>query len=139
MKDKQYTGSAYICVVGPEAEIGECRDSIEAIARQGGDARPAFVRATKGFEARQLHLDRWLDETSHPFLLLLDHDMVYAPEIPSMTSLGYREMVQYLHGEISLDKAIELIKRNTRQYAKRQMTWFRRDREVIWAHDWKSI
>ena len=66
-------------------------------------------------------------------------DMGYAPEIPSMTSLGYREMVQYLHGEISLDKAIELIKRNTRQYAKRQMTWFRRDREVIWAHDWKSI
>lgn len=60
-------------------------------------------------------------------------DMGYAPDLASMTSLGYREIVQYLRGEISLDKAIELIKRHTRQYAKRQLTWFRRDRDVTWT------
>ncbi|MFR6290843.1 MAG: tRNA (adenosine(37)-N6)-dimethylallyltransferase MiaA [Peptococcaceae bacterium] len=51
----------------------------------------------------------------------------------SMTSLGYRQMVQYLRGEYSLDKAIELIKRDTRHFAKRQLTWFRHDPNLQWV------
>jgi len=47
-------------------------------------------------------------------------------------SLGYREMVAYLHGEQSLEEAVELMKRNTRRYAKRQLTWFRGDPRVRW-------
>ena len=50
----------------------------------------------------------------------------------SMQSLGYREMIGYLEGEYDLDRAIYLIKRNTRHFAKRQLTWFRREKEVIW-------
>lgn len=79
-KAKQYTGSAYIGVVGPEHEIGECRDSIQNIVRRPGDGGPLPIRATKGYEARQLHLDRWLTETRHEFALLLDHDMVFSPD-----------------------------------------------------------
>lgn len=51
----------------------------------------------------------------------------------SMTSLGYRQMVQYINGEISLDRAISLIKRDTRHFAKRQLTWFRHDPNISWV------
>jgi hypothetical protein len=76
---KKYTGSAYIAVVGSENENGECRDTIEAITRQGRDSGPHYVRATKGYEARQLHLNNWYEGTKHPFMLLLDHDMKFPP------------------------------------------------------------
>lgn len=64
-------------MVGSEFENGECRDTIENIKRRDGDGRPLFVRATKGFEARQLHINNWYEGTSHDFILLLDHDMKF--------------------------------------------------------------
>jgi len=51
----------------------------------------------------------------------------------SMTSLGYRQMIQYFNGDISLEKAVELIKRDTRHFAKRQLTWFRHDPNIQWV------
>ena len=50
----------------------------------------------------------------------------------SMQSLGYREIYGYLDGEYDLERAVYLIKLNTRHFAKRQLTWFRREKEVIW-------
>ncbi len=50
----------------------------------------------------------------------------------SMQSLGYREIIGYLDGEYDLERAVYLIKLNTRHFAKRQLTWFRRERDVIW-------
>ena len=50
----------------------------------------------------------------------------------SMQGLGYKEILSYLKGEIDLDRAIYLLKRDTRHFAKRQLTWFRREKEVIW-------
>lgn len=50
----------------------------------------------------------------------------------SMQSLGYREMIGYFNGEYDLERAIYLIKRNTRHFAKRQLTWFRRESDVHW-------
>ena len=52
----------------------------------------------------------------------------------SLNTVGYKELFEYLEGNISLDKAIELIKRNSRRYAKRQLSWFRRDDEIQWFH-----
>ena len=53
----------------------------------------------------------------------------------SLQTVGYREMFEYFDGTITREEAIELIKRNSRRYAKRQMTWFRRDEEIRWfAH-----
>jgi hypothetical protein len=75
--DRQYTGSVYTGVVGAETEHGACRDSIMSIARRPGDSPIHFVRATKGFEARQGHFDYWLTKTDHDFMLLLDSDMVF--------------------------------------------------------------
>ncbi|MDZ4165468.1 MAG: tRNA (adenosine(37)-N6)-dimethylallyltransferase MiaA [Smithellaceae bacterium] len=56
----------------------------------------------------------------------------YSPALRSMQSLGYRHMLNYLGGSWSLEEAIELMKRDTRHYAKRQLTWFRRDQEIRW-------
>lgn len=50
----------------------------------------------------------------------------------SMQGLGYKEIFAYLRGEISLDEAIYIIKRDTRHFAKRQLTWFKREKDVIW-------
>lgn len=53
-------------------------------------------------------------------------------QLNSLQTVGYRELFDYFDHKISLDQAVELIKRNTRRYAKRQMTWFRRDSEIEW-------
>lgn len=50
----------------------------------------------------------------------------------AMQGLGYKEIISYLAGEISLEEAVYIIKRDTRHFAKRQLTWFRRERNVIW-------
>ena len=55
-------------------------------------------------------------------------------ELNSLQTVGYREMFDYFAGTISRDEAIELIKRNSRRYAKRQLTWLRRDTEFAWFH-----
>jgi tRNA dimethylallyltransferase len=52
----------------------------------------------------------------------------------ALNSVGYREIFDYLDGNITYEKSIELIKRNTRRFAKRQMTWWNRDKEIQWFH-----
>jgi tRNA dimethylallyltransferase len=53
-------------------------------------------------------------------------------DLNPLKSVGYREFFDFLEGKISKETAIELIKRNSRRYAKRQMTWWNRDREIVW-------
>ena len=77
MDQKEYVGTCYIGVVGPSTEIGICRDSIEAIARRPGDTGPHAIRATKGYDARDGHLNNFYYRTKHDFCLMLDHDMTY--------------------------------------------------------------
>ena len=50
-------------------------------------------------------------------------------EMVSMQGLGYKEMLSCLDGEISLEEAVYILKRDTRHFAKRQLTWFKRERE----------
>lgn len=54
------------------------------------------------------------------------------PESPAMQSLGYRQITAYLNGKYRIEEAVELIKRDTRHFAKRQLTWFRRDPRIHW-------
>ncbi|NLO75711.1 MAG: tRNA (adenosine(37)-N6)-dimethylallyltransferase MiaA [Clostridia bacterium] len=56
----------------------------------------------------------------------------YSPDLPAMQGIGYRELCGYLNGEYDLQKAVALIKQETRRYAKRQLTWFRRDQRIKW-------
>lgn len=56
----------------------------------------------------------------------------YTRDMVSMQGLGYKEILDYLEGAYSLEEAVRIIKRDTRHFAKRQLTWFRRERDVIW-------
>lgn len=58
-------------------------------------------------------------------------EMGYEPSLNSLNTVGYKEMISYICGSISLDRSIELIKQNTRRYAKRQLTWIRGDKRII--------
>ena len=53
-------------------------------------------------------------------------------ELNALNTVGYRELFSFFDGDISKEKAIELIKRNSRRYARKQLTWFRRDEEMKW-------
>ena len=53
-------------------------------------------------------------------------------ELNALNTVGYKELFAHFDGEYSLEKAIELIKRNTRHYSRRQISWFNRDKEINW-------
>lgn len=55
-------------------------------------------------------------------------------QLNALQTVGYRELFDYLDGNISLERAVELIKQNSRHYAKRQLTWFKRDNEMMWLN-----
>lgn len=61
-------------------------------------------------------------------------DMGCHRDMVSMQGLGYKEILDYLDGKTSLEEAVYIIKRETRHFAKRQLTWFRRERDVIWLN-----
>jgi len=59
-------------------------------------------------------------------------NMGYHRDMVAMQGLGYKEILDYLDGKCTLDEAVYVLKRETRHFAKRQLTWFRRERDVIW-------
>ena len=61
-------------------------------------------------------------------------DMGCTRDMVSMQGLGYKEIIDYIHGDMSLEEAVYTIKRDTRHFAKRQLTWFRRERDVCWIN-----
>lgn len=96
--------------------------------------QPISVGLTRPRDELYRRIDRRVD-------LLMDAGLL--EEVRSLTEqytlnrtarqgLGYKEMIAYLEGECTFDEAIERLKRETRRYAKRQLTWFRRDRHVRW-------
>lgn len=74
----------------------------------------------------------------------IEHDLVeetkkllakgFSKNLSSMQSLGYREITEYLEDKISLPKAIELLKKHTRNFAKQQITWFKKEPGIHWIH-----
>lgn len=68
----------------------------------------------------------WLDEVRRLM------EAGYSPDLPAMRSLGYAELVQVIQGRMTLAEAIPLIQRETRRFAKRQLTWFRADKQIEW-------
>jgi tRNA dimethylallyltransferase len=65
-------------------------------------------------------------------------EMGYTNNLKPMQSIGYKEINQFLDGEIDLDTAVELIKRDTKRFAKRQMTWLRKDNKIKWFEPGKD-
>jgi len=104
-------------------------------------ASPAYHSLTIGLTMPRQELYRRIDERVERMIAagLVDEvrgllERGYAPELPAMSGLGYRQIGQYLRGEVSLEEAIILIKRQTRRLVRQQYNWFRRDDPAIrWA------
>ena len=60
--------------------------------------------------------------------------MGYGKDLVSMQGLGYKEILAYLNGEMSYEEAVYILRRDTRHFAKRQLTWFKREKDVIWVN-----
>ena len=58
----------------------------------------------------------------------------YGPSQTLKATIGYKEILLYLSGQISLDESISLIQKNTRNYAKRQITWFKANKKINWIY-----
>ncbi len=89
------------------------------------DRRDKLYRAIN-FRVDQMMEEGLLEEVKALQQAGLSRNMV------SMQGLGYKELLSYLEGERTLEEAVSLIKQDTRHFAKRQLTWFRRERDVIW-------
>lgn len=83
------------------------------------------------YERINLRIDQMLEEGLIEEVQSLK-DKGYTRDMVSMQGLGYKEILDYLNGKYSLEEAIYILKRDTRHFAKRQLTWFRRERDVIW-------
>ena len=84
------------------------------------------------YERINLRIDQMLDDGLVEEVMSLK-DQGYTKEMVSMQGLGYKEILDYLNGNCTLEEAIYILKRDTRHFAKRQLTWFRRERDVIWV------
>jgi len=62
----------------------------------------------------------------------------YAWHLPSMSGVGYRQFQEYFDGEKNIDECIDLLKRDTRRFARRQLTWFRRDKRIEWFSEYEQ-
>ncbi|HQQ40028.1 MAG TPA: tRNA dimethylallyltransferase, partial [Clostridia bacterium] len=69
------------------------------------------------------------------------YDRGYNRSLPAMQSIGYRQLLEVFDGKSTLEQAVEQIKLDTRHFAKRQLTWFRRDKRIRWsdASDFETI
>ena len=85
----------------------------------------------KLYERINLRVDQMLEKGLLEEVKAL-RDMGCQKDMVSMQGLGYKELFSYLDGEITLSEAVEMIKRDTRHFAKRQLTWFKREPEAIW-------
>jgi len=61
-------------------------------------------------------------------------DRGHSAELMSMSTVGYREMIAHLTGQVDLEEAVRRLVRNTRRYARRQMTWFGKEKDILWFH-----
>jgi tRNA dimethylallyltransferase len=76
-------------------------------------------------------IDQWLktgliEETKHLA-------SKYSFDSPALSAIGYQEISEYLNNKISLKEATETMKKRTRNYAKRQLTWFKRNKDIVWV------
>lgn len=104
--------------------------------RSGSTKRRNFTTLKIGISLPREELYERIDRRVDLMLedgLLAEAEALYPYcHLSALQTVGYRELFEHFDGEISLDEAVELIKRNTRRYAKRQLTWLRRDPQIRW-------
>lgn len=118
------------------------------ICRMTGKPYSSFrthIRKERPFQIIKIGLTRDREELCNRINLRVDQMMadglleearrVYPyRHLNSLNTVGYKELFNYLDGEWTLDFAVEKIRRNSRVYARKQMTWFKRDTDIVWFH-----
>lgn len=84
-------------------------------------------------------IDERVDKMVENGLIQECQELLSYKSLPALDTIGYKEIFDFLEGKTSKDEAIELIKRNSRRYAKRQMTWFKKDDDIKWFKPETSI
>ncbi len=115
------------------------RRRLTSVFAEGRDALKGYAVLKIGVDPPREELYRRLDERCGR---MFDSGLIgevrrilmlgFPPEVKPLESHGYRQSLQFLRGELSLDEAVFYAQRNTRRYAKRQWTWFRRERGLEW-------
>lgn len=104
--------------------------------RKGAKAERDFdvIKIALELPKEQLHrnIETRVDKMTEQGLLEEVRSLIPYQHLNALQTVGYKELFDYFNGETDLPSAIGLIKRNTRQYAKRQITWFKKDREYTW-------
>lgn len=126
------------------ARLAHCVELCLATGRPYSELRTNTIK-TRPFNIVKIGLDRpraelyaRINERVHQMMnegLLEEAKTVYSKRnLNSLQTVGYKELFAYMDGEYDLDRTIELIQQNTRHYAKRQLTWFRRDTNIHWLN-----
>ncbi|GAB4299069.1 MAG: tRNA (adenosine(37)-N6)-dimethylallyltransferase MiaA [Marinilabiliales bacterium] len=94
------------------------------------------VKVVLNRERTELHnrINNRVDKMIEEGLLEEVRSLINFKDKYALKTVGYRELFDFIEGKITLDEAIELIKRNTRRYARKQLTWFRKDKSYKWFH-----
>lgn len=109
--------------------------SYQAGTEEAAEFTPIFIGLDRERQALYRRIEDRVDEMIAAGLVQEVEDIQrrgYSSALNSLQTVGYQEIFSYLHGQLTRDQAIELIKQNSRRYAKRQLTWFRRDPRVHW-------
>lgn len=135
---------AYFNIVDQSNPVRIIR-ALEAIRVSGKTMTDLRIKRQKthNFEIKRFVIDHPREKLYDRINLRVDKMManglldevksVYSKKgINTLKTVGYSEMFSFLDGEITLERAVELIKQNTRRYAKRQLTWFRRHQDTVW-------
>lgn len=127
------TGKKYSSLLTKSTDPGRAADRI-----QNTDAKRPFRIIKIGLERPREELYARIDERVQQMMdagLPEEVKKVYPKRaLNSLQTVGYKELFAYLDGEYDLDRAVALIQQNTRHYAKRQLTWFRRDKDIHWLN-----
>jgi len=92
----------------------------------------------------EIHRDELYDKINRRAELMWENGLIdetknilgmgYSSTLNSLNTVGYKECIAYLNGDLSADEALEKMKTNTRRYAKRQITWFKRFKDIVWLY-----
>ena len=115
--------------------VSETGKSIRQFQRNKKATRSfSIIKIGLQLPKEQLHsnIHHRVDEMMRNGLLAEVESLVPFQSLPALRTVGYTELFSYLEGKMPLEAAVDLIKANTRQYAKRQLTWFRKDALITW-------
>jgi len=100
-----------------------------------------FIHLTMERDLLYDRINSRVDKMMTEGLLSEVQSLIQYKDFNALQTVGYKEIFEYLAGDITIERAVELIKRNTRRYAKRQMTWFRNDKRyvAVEATDWSQV